>query len=374
MSAPALLGRDGRRYPLAEDAPRWRGEDGSPLMMSELPVIGPADIDPSLPGQWRYAATLPVPLAPLALGEGRTPLLPGELGGAELLIKPEYQNPTGSFKDRGAAVMVAWLAARGVPALLEDSSGNGGAAIAAYAAAAGVEATILAPEATSAAKTVQARVHGARVELVPGDRQATADEAVRRSAGICYASHNWQPFFLQGTKLLAYEIWEDLGFRAPDAVLVPLGAGSLVLGCAIGFGELVRAGAIERLPRILASQPANCSPLARAFAAGADEAGPGEWAPTIAEGTAIAHPVRDREVLAAVRESGGRIVAVAEEEIVAGVRELSARGWYVEPTSASVAAAVPQYLAAGDLRAGDEAVAVLSGSGLKAGPVLERLL
>ena len=374
MSAPALLGRDGRRYPLAEDAPRWRGEDGSPLMMSELPVIGPADIDPSLPGQWRYAATLPVPLAPLALGEGRTPLLPGQLGGAELLIKPEYQNPTGSFKDRGAAVMVAWLAARGVPALLEDSSGNGGAAIAAYAAAAGVEATILAPEATSAAKTVQARVHGARVELVPGDRQATADEAVRRSAGICYASHNWQPFFLQGTKLLAYEIWEDLGFRAPDAVLVPLGAGSLVLGCAIGFGELVRAGAIDRLPCILASQPANCSPLARAFAVEADEAGPGEWAPTVAEGTAIAHPVRDREVLAAVRESGGRIVAVAEEEIVAGVRELSARGWYVEPTSASVAAAVPQYLAAGDLRAGDEAVAVLSGSGLKAGPVLERLL
>ena len=112
-------------------------------------------------------------------------------------------------------------------------------------------------------------MHGAALELVPGPRQATADEAVRQSSERFYASHNWHPFFLQGTKLIAYEIWEDLGFRAPDAVLVPAGAGSLALGCSIGFNELLRAGAIEQLPRLLVVQPENCSPLARAFAAGA---------------------------------------------------------------------------------------------------------
>ena len=164
--------------------------------------------------------------------------------------------------------MVSVLAHQGVGDILEDSSGNGGASVAAYAAAAGIAAKILAPDSTSEAKTLQSRMHGAALELVPGPRQATADEAVRQASERFYASHNWHPFFLQGTKLMAYEIWEDLGFQAPDAVLIPVGAGSLALGCSIGFNELLRAGAIARLPRLLVVQPEHCSPLARAFAAG----------------------------------------------------------------------------------------------------------
>jgi threonine synthase len=270
--------------------------------------------------------------------------------------------------------MISLLAHQGVAEILEDSSGNGGASVAAYAAAAGIVAKILAPDSTAAAKTLQIRMHGAQVELVPGSRQATADEALRQSRERCYASHSWHPFFLQGTKLLAYEIWEDLGFRAPDAVQLPAGAGSLVLGCSIGFDELRRSGGIDRVPRLLVAQPEHCSPLARAFAAGATVVTPGEWLPTIAEGTSIARPVRDREVLAAVRDSGGDIVAVPEHAIAPAVRSLAARGLYAEPTSAIVAAAVPELVRRGAIAGSDEVVGVLTGSGLKAAHVIARIL
>ncbi|AWB88858.1 pyridoxal-phosphate dependent enzyme [Salinibacterium hongtaonis] len=367
-----LVGRDGHRYPI--DEPRWRGDDGSPLLVGPLDGIGPDGIDYSIRSQWRYAAALPLDLAPVSLGEGCTPLLETTLGGTPLLVKPEWFNPTGSFKDRGTAVMMAMLAAQGIDHILEDSSGNGGASVAAYAAAAGIRATILAPESTSPAKLIQSRAHGATVDLVAGSRQATADEAIRRSGDIFYASHNWHPFFVQGVSLLAYEMWEDLGFEAPDAVILPAGAGSLVLGCSIGFGQLLRAGMIERMPRLLVVQPENCSPLVRAFAAGEHAVRQADWSPTLAEGTSIARPVRDREVLAAIRESQGCLVAVAEASIIPSVRELASRGLYAEPTSAIVAAAVPEFVARGAIRPGDSVVAVLTGSGLKATGALQKLL
>jgi threonine synthase len=248
---------------------------------------------------------------------------------------------------------------------LEDSSGNAGVSVAAYAAAAGLDARILAPKTTSPLKTQQIRMHGAELELVAGSRQATAEEALRQSAERFYASHNWHPFFLQGTKLLAYEVWEDLGFSAPDAVLVPAGAGSLVLGCSIGFTELLRAGCIDAVPRLLAVQPQNCSPLAAAFAAGDRAAAWDECTPTLAEGAAISKPVRDIEVLAAVRRSGGAIVAVPEPAIAPAVFELAAKGLYVEPTSALVVAALPELRRTGAIGFRDRVVAVLSGSGIR---------
>ena len=187
------------------------------------------------------------------------------------LFKLEWFAPTGSFKDRGASVMVSALRQLGVDRILEDSSGNGGAAIAAYAALAEMKAKVLVPASTQPAKTVQARMYGAEVELVAGSRQDTADEAVRQAEHMFYASHNWQAFFLQGTKTLAYELWEDLGFRAPDNVIIPTGAGSNVLGCDIGFSELLRRGEIDRLPRLFAAQPENCAPLHASFVAGRED-------------------------------------------------------------------------------------------------------
>jgi threonine synthase len=203
---------------------------------------------------------------------------------------------------------------------------------------------------------------------------ATSDEAIRQAGTRFYASHNWHPFFIQGIKLLAYEIWEDLGFRAPDTVIVPAGAGSLVLGCFIGFTELVASGAIPRVPRILVAQPENCSPLARSFDRGLSHASDGDWKPTLAEGTSIAHPVRDREVLAAVASSGGGFQTVTEDEIWDGVRMLAGQGLYAEPTSAIVAAALPGFVKRGLAHPEETNVMVLSGSGLKAAQTMAEIL
>ncbi|HLY00030.1 MAG TPA: pyridoxal-phosphate dependent enzyme, partial [Roseiarcus sp.] len=181
-----------------------------------------------------------------------------------------------------------------------------------------------------------------------------------------YAGHNWQPFFLQGTKTLAYELWEDLAFAAPDNVVIPTGAGSIVMGCDIGFGELLARGEIERLPRLFAAQPSNCAPLHASFVAGLDGLQPVEVSPTIAEGASIASPVRAREVLAALRRSGGATVALAEAEIEAALFELARIGLYVEPTSALAAAAFNRLLDEGVIRPGETTVLVLTGSGLKA--------
>ena len=282
--------------------------------------------------------------------------------------------PTGSFKDRGASVMLSLLRGQGVTAVLEDSSGNGGAAIAAYAAAGGIAATIMAPASTSPAKTVQMRAHGATVELIPGNRQATADAAVARASSIFYASHNWQPFFLHGTKTLAYELWEDLGFRAPDNVIVPCGAGSNVLGCEIGFAELLRAGEIAQMPRIFAVQPANCAPIARAFLAVDDEPDDAPILPTIAEGTAIAQPIRLPEVIGVLRETAGGAVMATEDEIAQATLDLARTGIYVEPTCAQVSVALAKLLQSGAITSEQTTVLVLTGTGLKATPRIAEML
>ena len=373
MEAAYLDPRSGATFPLAE--PRWCGPELAPLLLTPLPGIGRDRIDAAERSLWRYRAALPMPVEqPITLGEGVTPLLRRSLHGAPALLKCEHLMPTGSFKDRGASVMLSLLRAQGVGAVLEDSSGNGGAAVAAYAAAGGLAATVLAPEGTSAAKLLQMRAYGAMVELVRGTRQDTAEAALRRSATLFYASHNWHPFFLQGTKTLAYELWEQLGFAAPDNVIVPCGAGSNVLGCQIGFAELQRAGAIEALPRIFAAQPANCAPIAASFLDGEDGPVEIEIRPTIAEGTAIARPIRLVEVLGALKETRGGALMLSEAEIGAATLALARMGLFVEPTCAQVAAAFGKLLASGAVEPEQTTVLVLTGSGLKATAPLAALL
>ncbi|MBR0661400.1 pyridoxal-phosphate dependent enzyme [Neoroseomonas oryzicola] len=361
--------RTGRTYPLA--TPRWCGDDRAPLLLTPLPGITRDAIRTEERSLWRYGAALPfVPEDPISMGEGCTPLVPRVIGGASALLKCEWFMPTGSFKDRGASVMLSLLRAQGVTDVLEDSSGNGGAAVSAYAAAGGMKATIFVPASTSPAKTVQSRASGATIQLIPGSRQDCADAALAESERIFYASHNWHPFFLHGTKTLAYELWEDLGFTAPDNVIVPCGAGSNVLGCGIGFAELVRAGEIARSPRIFAAQPANCAPIARAFLGQAPVAAQ----PTIAEGTAIAQPLRTMEVNQVLSETGGGAVMLSEEEIAAATLDLARTGIYVEPTCAQAAAAFARLLEAGTIRADETTVVVLTGTGLKSTPRIAELL
>lgn len=375
-TSPFAFDRSGDRYDVM--SPRWRGDDGTPLMVSDLPGISRDQIDTTERSHWRYRAALPFAFdREISLGEGTTPLLEVAVGGTTLRVKAEWFNPSGSFKDRGMSVLISALVAQGIDEFLEDSSGNGGSSAAAYAAAAGITANILVPRGTSAAKQQQSLLYGAHVEVFEGTRTQTAAEAERRATEVFYASHNWHPAFLQGVKLMSYEIWEDLGFTAPDNIVVPAGAGSNVLGLSMGFGELLRAGSIDRMPRIFAAQPANCSPMAEAFASGTDHvdtANLDRWSPTIAEGASIGAPVRDREVLRAVRASGGTIHAVTEDGIVDALRLLLAVGLYTEPTGALGFAGARHHLAEGTISPDETTVVVLTGSGLKAAQTMSTLI
>ena len=365
--------RSGKLYPL--DSPRWCSDDRTPLLVTPGKGLSRDEIDGRNRSLWRYRAALPVDIArPITLGEGCTPLVQQEWGDLRPFFKLEWFNPTGSFKDRGSAVMLSYLRQIGVEAVLEDSSGNGGSSVAGIGAAGGMRVKILVPAATSLAKIAQVRAYGAEVQLVEGPREESEAEAIRQSNQTFYAGHNWQPFFLEGTKSLAYELWEDLGFQAPDNVVVPAGAGSSLLGCAFGFRELLRAGQIDRLPRLFACQPLNCSPIDASFRAGVDTPVPRDVQKTIAEGTAIKHPMRLREIIGAVRESGGGTVALTEEEIVSGLRKLARQGLFAEPTSASAAAALEKLSNAGSINARDTTVVLLTGTGLKAASTVADLV
>jgi threonine synthase len=349
---------------------RWRCPDcGGPLAWAGERSMSAGAIRPELPGLWRYAAVLPVaPESAVSLGEGRTPLTSIDLDGVAVQLKLDSQNPTGSFKDRGVAVMISALKGLGATHAVEDSSGNAGASVAAYAARAGMRGAIYAPATASPSKLAQAVAYGAEVAPVEGKREDVATAAMEAAAatpGATYASHNWHPFFIEGVKTWAFEVWEQLGQRAPDVVVAPAGSGSLVLGALRGFEELRRGGEIEKLPRIYAAQPAACAPLVVAMERGAEEVERFSSTPTLAEGASIAEPIRGREVLAALRQTGGDAIAVAESEIVSA-RELAARqGIYIEPTSALAIAAARTLLANGSVRPEESMVAVITGHGLK---------
>ncbi|MBI3935478.1 MAG: threonine synthase [Betaproteobacteria bacterium] len=363
----------GATYPLG--TPRWCADSGGYVNLASAPGLKRAAIDSSRYSVWRYAKALLVDARDaVTLGEGWTPLLAGEWKGIPVVYKLEFMMPTGSFKDRGMTVMVTYLRQHGISSMLEDSSGNAGASLSAYAAAAGMRCRILVPETASYPKIAQIAAGGADVVTIRGSRQDVADAALRMSREIFYASHNWQPFFAEGTKTLAYELWEQLQFRAPDNVVVPLGYGSNVLGCDRGFAELKRNGEIARIPRLFGVQAANCAPYYAAFKAGAEQLVPTEVKPTVAEGIASSRPTRVREVLRAVRDSGGEIVAVSEDEIVTALAALAKKGLYVEPTSAAAAAGLTRLIERGAIRDGESTVLVLTGSGLKASEKIGELL
>ena len=363
----------GQTYPLTEA--RWCADDGHYLNLAPAPGLRRADIDTARRSVWRYAAALLVDVGhAISLGEGWTPIVRGEWNSVPVVYKLDFKKPTGTFKDRGMTVMVSYLRSRGLERVLEDSSGNAGASLSAYAAAAGMACRILVPETASYPKIAQIAACGAEVMTIKGSRQDVAEAALAQSAEIFYASHNWQPFFLEGTKTLAYEVWEQLGFTAPDNVVVPVGYGSNVLGADRGFAELLRNGEVGARPRLFGVQAARCAPYEAAFGAGAEELVPTPIASTIAEGIATARPTRVAEVLRAVRQTGGAIVAVEEAEIVEALRALARRGLYVEPTSAVAAAGLTRLLATGAIRSHETTVLVLTGSGLKASATIGELL
>ena len=394
----------------SEEPGAWQGTGPRPTVK-----LARAIEDMSL---WRYREALPIPDEAdiVTLGEGMTPLIPLDAAAdSGHYVKLDYLCPTGSYKDRGASVLLTHLKALGVEEVVEDSSGNAGAAIAAYSARAGIRCTIYCPASTSKGKLAQIAAYGAELKLVEGNRMATTEAVKDAAKNVCYASHNWHPFFLEGTKTLAFEIVEQLGGDAPAHVICPVGFGSIYLGLFIGFRALCEAGVIECVPRLLGVQAAACCPIYNAYrdmehgegqalaprvtravsfpvARGpvprdrscAPDPSEGQalaprnkggvsrmrqTSPTLAEGITAELPVRGQMILDAIHYTNGAFTIVDDAEIQAGLEMLATRGIYVEPTSAVVVKGYEKFREAGIIGEGETTVSVLTGIGLKAKPV-----
>jgi threonine synthase len=353
---------------LAYDAyrPRWRCDCGNYLLYRAegrfhgQSVAGKRSI-------WRYCDLMGLKgIEPVTMGEGFTPLESGSLAGRDVWFKLDYLCPTGSYKDRGSSALLSRLKAWGIREIIEDSSGNAGASIAAYAAMAGIRARIFVPAGTSEGKAAQIAMYGAELEKVSGSREDTARAAWRAAEdGTFYASHNWNVHFVLGMKSIAYELYEQMG-GAPDWIFAPLGGGSLFAGVWLGFQDLVQAGAIARAPRMAAVQAAHCAPVWEAWRAGLSEVPAVAKKETAAEGIAVARPVRDRLIMDVLRQSGGVVCTVSEAEIWAMMETLGRKGIYVEPTSATAPAAAEAMIAHGAIGQGESVAVLLTGSGLKA--------
>ncbi|MBV0925502.1 pyridoxal-phosphate dependent enzyme [Halomicroarcula limicola] len=352
----------GRAYP--RDRP-WRCECGHALDYAERPLPDgePPNFDRD-EGIWAFESFLPMETR-VTLGEGWTPLVDAPEWDAT--FKLDFLHPTGSFKDRGAAAVVAEALAVGADRILEDSSGNAGLAVASYAARAGVDAEIYVPADAKAEKRRRIERTGADVVAVDGDRQAVTDaciEAVEAGEGW-YASHAWNPAFFAGTATVAYELAAQRGWTAPDALLTPLGHGTLFLGAYRGFRALEAAGWIDELPKLLGAQAAGASPIADDRHGGGNAESGGAGAPSetndLADGIQIRNPARGDQIRAAIDATDGDAVAVSEAATRAAHDRLSASGFHVEPTCATATAALSAYRDRGVLAPDDDVVVALTG-------------
>lgn len=329
-------------------------------------------------GMWTHRELLPVaPEYIVSLGEGRTPLLRcprlGErLGLASLWVKDETRQPTGSFKDRPLSVAVSKAKELGAKTVVTASSGNAAAAMSAYAARAGLRAVVLVAADTPPGKLLQMCAAGARVVRVTG--------SVSNSIGMAKAAtktFNWynvtttfeNPYSVEGNKTVAYEIAAELGWRAPDWIVVPTGSGPLPAGIWKGFGEMQQFGLVVALPKMVVAQAAGCAPIADAFRSGGDIVTPWPAPQTVASGIndpLVGYSEDGTYTLKIVRMSGGAAVAVSDEEILRVTRLMvGTEGLYAEPTAGTAAACAVELLRRGTIGPDDEVVVVSTGHGLK---------
>jgi len=340
----------------------WRCDCGGPLRFARAPTPSsdaPADLDRDR-GLWAFADLLPVPRT-VTLGEGWTPLV--DAPDRDVTYKLEWLFPTGSFKDRGAALTISHAVDLGVQRVVEDSSGNAGAAIATYAARAGLDAEIFVPADAKPGKLRAIERTGATVRQVKGSRQDVTDACIEavETGEDWYASHAWNPAFFEGTATMAYEIAAQRDWTAPDAVVTPLGHGTLLLGAYDGFRRLQAAGWIDEIPRLYGVQAAGAAPIV-ADRHGADA---GAGANDLADGIQIIDPARREEINDAIEQSGGDALAVDAETTQAEYDRLHRRGLYTEPTCAVAPAAMDRLREEGAIAPDDDVVVALTGSGLK---------
>ncbi len=287
------------------------------------------------PGLWRYREMLPLALdqSPVTLGEGGTPLLdaPGltrELGVRRIQIKDESLNPTGSFKARGMTVAVTMARALGASKLAVPSAGNAGGALAAYAAAAGLEAFIFMPRDVPIANRMECELAGARTTLVDGLINDCGKIVAQRkdAEGWFDVSTLKEPYRVEGKKTLGYEIAEQCDWKLPDVIIYPTGGGTGLIGMAKAFDEMQALGWIDaRRPRFVVVQSAGCDPIVRAFEAGGENGAHIERPETIAAGLRVPKAIADFVILRSLRSSNGTAVAVSDAELVRDARHMSAR-------------------------------------------------
>jgi threonine synthase len=323
---------------------------------------------------WRYREWLP--LEPdqeaISLGEGGTPLLDAPRlarrhGFGRLLVKDESVNPTGSFKARGLAAAVTRAGAAGAQRFVVPTAGNAGVALAAYAARAGLTARIYAPATTPPTILSQIRSYGAELQLVPGHIGdcGKAARAYAAEHGAVDVSTLREPYRIEGKKTLGLELAEQLDWHLPEAIVYPTGGGTGLIGMWKAFGELRRAGWIDDdLPRLYAVQATGCAPVVRAFETGADRCTPWPDPTTVAAGLRVPGPLGDRLMLSALRESRGGAIAVSDEELTTGARELQVdAGIDAAPEGGATLAAARGLLARGAIRAHETVVLFNTGAG-----------
>jgi threonine synthase len=334
-----------------------------------------ASIAARAPGLWRYLELLPVEAPPArGLPVGSTPLLAADrlapaLGLDRLWIKDDTRNPSLSFKDRAVAVAAARAVGFGVEALACASTGNLAGATAAAAAALGIPAYVFIPADLEPAKVDHALAYGATVVPIEG----TYDDVNRLcleladETGWGFVNINLRPFYAEGSKTLAFEIAESLGWRSPDVVVAPVASGAMFTRIARGFDELAEVGLIERRPiRFVGGQAAGCAPVAAAWAAGTDVIEPVRVPDTIVRSLAIGNPADGRYCVALANASGGSIEAIDDETTAAAIRDVARlEGIYPETAGGVTLGAAAAARRRGVIGPGDEVVALLTGNGLK---------
>ena len=333
----------GRRESVATRKPKC-GCGGLWKLDFTPPKFDLAEVDRNEWSQFRYRKFMALEgetWRGISLGEGMTPVVRLD---ENVLLKMDYMMPTLSFKDRGAAVLVAHAKAIGVEKVVQDSSGNAGNSVAAYCTRARIGCEIFVPEGTSPKKIDMIRAHGATCTVVPGSRDHCADvcRAKVETEGLYYANHVYNPFFYEGTKTYIYEVYEQL-HRIPANLVIPVGNGTLFLGAMEALEELLAAGCIDAFPQIIALQSEKCDPLLQAAAQGRDDPAPVKPMPTLAEGIAIGQPMRGAEILAYAKKHSVRFVHAPEDRILEARAFLARQGVYVEHTTAANYAAYRRY-------------------------------
>lgn len=314
---------------------------------------------------WRYARFFPyVKEAEIvSLGEGWTPLVKFS---DNVYFKLDSLNPTGSFKDRGSTVLFSAINRIVRDAGLhisEDSSGNAGASMAAYAARAGLRAKIYVPEAVSGPKFSQIQAYGAEVSRISGSRSRVAEEAQKHEDGKVYVGHILHPLFRDGMRAMAYEIAEQFDWQPPNRVYMPVSAGTLLLGGLSGFRHLVDSEVIESIPKVVACQTRQISPLYHRFK-GLSYIPP-EKITSVADALVSVNPPLLELMFSRLKEAEGDSVMVEENEIIEAFTELALRGFFVEPSSAVAYAAFKKQVMINEVSPEDKVAIILTGNGLK---------